>query len=373
MHLLVKSLRGRSIKSPPTRVHLAAHAAPLTHMSPLRTQPPGDRLLQHEGIMAFKKQCRTRPPGGSRSRPSGAAIDVRSSASPLDRDPGRRRAAGLARRERHGLRGLRDGLALCPKRGGSWWVPDGKAAVKIFDSGGGSAHQFGRKGDPARTFKYPLDVTVTNDCHVVVTDAGDRSIKVFDFFGQIRLVVGGQFSLPWGVETTPQNRVVVTDAEAGSLHLLEVDFPEGVLRRTERLQAHLCGPRGVAVSWLTGAIAVLERPLALGAGTCSTTVKVFSATMQLIGQVDTFGLSLFFPSEITASAVTFDHQGNVIVADTSSHAVLCLGKPEEFPVPKPVITHGLSHPVALTFTKENSLLVLDSAAHSVKVYKVDWG
>ncbi|EPY73573.1 e3 ubiquitin-protein ligase NHLRC1 [Camelus ferus] len=250
---------------------------------------------------------------------------------------------------------------------------DGEPPVEIFDSGGGCAHQFGEKGDAAQDIRYPLDVTVTNDCHVVVTDAGDRSIKVFDFFGQIKLVIGGQFSLPWGVETTPQNGVLVTDAEAGSLHLLEVDFPEGVLRRTERLQADLCHPRGVAVSWLTGAIAVLEHPRALGSGACGTTVKVFSASMQLIGQVDAFGLSLFFPSKITASAVTFDHQGNVIVADTCSQAVLCLGKPEEFPGLKPIITHGLSHPVALTFTKENSLLVLDSAAHSVKVYKVDWG
>lgn len=265
------------------------------------------------------------------------------------------------------------GLALCPKTGRIVVVHDGKRRVKIFDSGGGCAHQFGEKGDASQDIRYPLDVTVTNDGHVVVTDAGDRSIKVFDFFGQIKLIIGGQFSLPWGVETTPQNGVVVTDAEAGSLHLLEVDFLEGALRRTERLHAHLCSPRGVAVSWLTGAIAVLERPLPLGPGACSTTVKVFSASMQLIGQVDTFGLSLLFPSEITASAVTFDHQGSVIVTDTSSQAVLCLGKPEEFPVLKPIITHGLSHPVALTFTKENSLLVLDSAAHSVKVYKVDWG
>lgn len=265
------------------------------------------------------------------------------------------------------------GLALCPKTGRVVVVHDGKRRVKIFDSGGGCAHQFGEKGDAAQDIRYPLDVTVTNDCHVVVTDAGDRSIKVFDFLGQIKLIIGDQFSLPWGVETTPQNGIVVTDAEAGSLHLLELDFLEGVLRRTERLQTHLCSPRGVAVSWLTGAIAVLECPLALGTGACSTTVKVFSASMQLIGQVDTFGLSLFFPSKITASAVTFDPQGNVIVSDTSSQAVLCLGKPEEFPVLKPIITHGLAHPVALTFTKENSLLVLDSAAHSVKVYKVDWG
>ncbi|KAM5166114.1 E3 ubiquitin-protein ligase NHLRC1 [Callospermophilus lateralis] len=265
------------------------------------------------------------------------------------------------------------GLALCPKTGRVVVVHDGKRRVKVFDSGGGCVHQFGEKGEAAQDIRYPLDVTVTNDCHVVVTDAGDRSIKVFDFFGQIKLVIRGQFSLPWGVETTPQNGVLVTDAEGGSLHLLEVDFLEGALQRTERLQAHLSSPRGVAVSWLTGAVAVLEHPLALGPGACSTRVKVFSSSMQLIGQVDTFGLSLFFPSRVTASAVTFDHQGNVVVTDTSGPAILCLGKPEEFPGLKPMVTQGLSHPVALTFTKENSLLVLDTASHSVKVYKADWG
>lgn len=261
------------------------------------------------------------------------------------------------------------GLALCPKTGRVVVVHDGKRRVKIFDSGGGGAHQFGEKGDAAHDVKYPLDVAVTNDCHVVVTDAGDRSLKVFDFFGQIKLVVGKQFSLPWGVEITPQNQVLMTDAEAGTLHLLEVDFPEGVLRRIERLQAQLCNPRGVAVSWLTGAIAVLEHPLGM-AGCVNTRMKVFNSTMQLIGQVDSFGLNLLFPSKITASAVAFDHQGNVIVADTSGPAIVCLGKPEEFPTLKPMITHGLSRPVALAFTKENSLLVLDTASHSIKVFKV---
>lgn len=263
------------------------------------------------------------------------------------------------------------GLALCPKTGRVVVVHDGKRRVKIFDSGGGGAHQFGEKGDAAHDVKYPLDVAVTNDCHVVVTDAGDCSLKVFDFFGQIKLVVGKQFSLPWGVEITPHNGVLVTDAEAGTLHLLEVDFPEGVLRRIERLQAHLCNPRGVAVSWLTGAIAILEHPCALGTSSGNNTrVKVFNSSMQLIGQVDSFGLNLLFPSKITASAVTFDHQGNVIVADTSGPAIVCLGKPEEFPALKPMVTHGLSRPVALVFTKENSLLVLDSASHSIKVFKV---
>lgn len=80
-------------------------------------------------------------------------------------------------------------------------------------------------------------------------------------------------------------------------------------------------------------------------------------------------LNLLFPSKITVSAVAFDHQGNVIVADTSGPAIICLGKPEEFPALKPMVTHGLSRPVALTFTKEKSLLVLDTASHSIKVFK----
>ncbi|KAM4834886.1 E3 ubiquitin-protein ligase NHLRC1 [Thomomys bottae] len=265
------------------------------------------------------------------------------------------------------------GLALCPQTGRVVVVHDGKRRVKIFEPAGGCVHQFGEKGDAAQDVRYPLDVTVTHDCHVVVTDAGDRSVKAFDFFGQVKLVVRGQFSLPWGVDTTPQNGLVVSDAEGGSLHLLEVDLAHGVLRRTQRLQAQLCSPRGVAVSWLSGAMAVLEHPSSRETGARHTRVKVFSSTMQLVGQVDTFGLSLFSSSWMTATAVTFDHQGQVMVADTSSPAVLCLGKPEEFPVVRPVVTQGLSHPVALAFTKENSLLVLDAASHSIKVYKVDWG
>ncbi|XP_013359281.1 PREDICTED: E3 ubiquitin-protein ligase NHLRC1, partial [Chinchilla lanigera] len=265
------------------------------------------------------------------------------------------------------------GLALCPRTGRVVVVHDGRARVQVFGAGGAArAQQFGARGGAAHDVRYPLDVAVTADCHVVVTDAGDRAVKVFDFSGQVRLVLGGgRFALPWGVEATPQNGILVTDAEAGSLHLLEANLPEGVLRRSERLHAHLCRPRGVAVSSLSGAIAVLEQPASPGTGPGSTRVKVFSPSMQLIGQVDTFGLSLFFPGRITVSAVTFDQQGNVIVADLSGPAVLCLGKPEEFPVLKPLVTQGLTHPVALAFTKENLLLVLDAASHSVKVYKVD--
>ncbi|XP_044514067.1 E3 ubiquitin-protein ligase NHLRC1 [Gracilinanus agilis] len=262
-------------------------------------------------------------------------------------------------------------MAVCPRSGRVIIVHDGRKRVKVFDCDGICSHQFGEKGEAAQDVRYPLGVTATSDGHVVITDAGDRSVKVFDFSGHHKLVIGGRFSLPWGVQTTQQKEVLVSDAGAGSLHLLVVDFQKGELRRAERLLAHLCNPRALAVSQLTGAIAITEHLLAQGPCPPSTRVKVFSPGLQLLGQVDTFGLSLFIPSKIDVTAVTFDHQGNVIVADTATQAIVCLGKPEEFPVLKPIITQGLSYPVALTYTEDNSLLVLDSGVHAVKVYKTD--
>lgn len=97
-------------------------------------------------------------------------------------------------------------------------------------------------------------------------------------------------------------------------------------------------------------------------------MKIFSAEMDLIGQMDSFGLNLVFSCRIYATAVAFDKEGRVIVTDVCSQAVICLGKPEEFPIFNPLISHGLSYPVGLTYMANNSLVVLDSGDHSIKVY-----
>lgn len=84
--------------------------------------------------------------------------------------------------------------------------------------------------------------------------------------------------------------------------------------------------------------------------------------------MDSFGLNLVFPSRIYATAVAFDKEGRVVVTDVCSQAVICLGKPEEFPIFNPLISHGLSYPVGLTYMANDSLVVLDSGDHSIKVY-----
>ncbi|XP_065523326.1 E3 ubiquitin-protein ligase NHLRC1 [Lathamus discolor] len=260
------------------------------------------------------------------------------------------------------------GVAACRRSGRLAVAHDGKKRIHVFGPGGSCLQQFGERGDAGNDIKYPLDVTVTSDGHVVVTDGGDRSVKAFDFEGRGVLAVREGFCLPWGLDATLDSEVILTDAEAGALYRLTADFKTGKLRKCQMIQSRLISPRGVAVSQASGAIVVIEHLKAQGPNSSSTRVKIFSAEMDLVGQMDSFGLNLVCPSKIYATAVAFDKEGHVVVTDICSRAVICLGKPEEFPIFNPLISHGLYYPVGLTYTANNSLVVLDSGDHSVKIF-----
>ncbi|XP_005421065.1 E3 ubiquitin-protein ligase NHLRC1 [Geospiza fortis] len=237
-----------------------------------------------------------------------------------------------------------------------------------YEDSGFCLRRFGERGDASNDIKYALDVTVTSDGHVVVTDGGDCSVKAFDSEGRGVLAVREGFCLPWGLDATAKSEVILTDSEAGALYRLAADFQRGELKKCQMIRSRLVSPRAVAVCRSSGAVVVVEHLKARGASKGSTRVTIFSAEMDLIGQMDSFGLNLVFPSRIYATAVAFDREGRVIVTDVCSQAVICLGKPEEFPSFNPLISHGLSYPVGLTYTANNSLVVLDSGDHSVKVY-----
>ncbi|NXJ83168.1 NHLC1 ligase, partial [Trogon melanurus] len=260
------------------------------------------------------------------------------------------------------------GVAACRRSGRLAVAHDGKKRIHVFGPNGSCLQRFGERGEADNDIKYPLDVAVTSDGHVVVTDGGDRAVKAFDFEGRGVLAVREGFSLPWGLDATPESEVILTDSEAGALYRLTADFKKGKLKKCQMIRSQLISPRGVAVSQISGAVAVIEHLKAHGPNGGSTRVKIFSAEMDLIGQMDSFGLNLVFPSKIYTAAVAFDKEDRVIVTDVCSQAVICLGKPEEFPIFNPLITHGLSYPVGLAYTANNSLVVLDSGDHSLKIY-----
>ncbi|NXN17203.1 NHLC1 ligase, partial [Indicator maculatus] len=260
------------------------------------------------------------------------------------------------------------GVAACQRSGRLAVAHDGKKRIHVLSPSGSCLQRFGERGSAGNDIKYPLDVTITSDGHVVVTDGGDHSVKAFDFEGRGVLAVREGFSLPWGLDATPESEVILTDSEAGALYRLTADFKKGQLKKCQMIRSHLISPRGVAVSQTSGAVVVIEHLKAQGLNNSSTRVKIFSADMDLIGQMDNFGLSLVFPSKIYATAVTFDKEGHIIVTDVCSQAIICLGKPEEFPTFNPLISNGLSYPVGLTYMANNSLIVLDSGDHSIKIY-----
>ncbi|NXX69392.1 NHLC1 ligase, partial [Spizella passerina] len=260
------------------------------------------------------------------------------------------------------------GVAACPGSGRLAVAHDGKKRIHVFGPSGFCLRRFGERGDANNDIKYALDVTVTSDGHVVVTDGGDCSVKAFDSEGRGVLAVREGFCLPWGLDAAAKSEVILTDSEAGALYRLAADFQRGELKKCQMIRSRLVSPRAVAVCQSSGAVVVVEHLKARGPSKGSTRVTILSAEMDLIGQMDSFGLNLVFPSRIYATAVAFDREGRVIVTDVYSQAVICLGKPEEFPSFNPLISHGLSYPVGLTYTANNSLVVLDSGDHSVKVY-----
>lgn len=260
------------------------------------------------------------------------------------------------------------GVAACPKSGRLAVAHDGKKRIHVYGPSGSCLQRFGERGEAGCDVKYPLDVAVTADGHVVVSDGGDRAVKAFDWEGHGVLAVREGFCLPWGLDATPESDVILADAEAGVLYRLTADFGKGELKKCQVLRAKLSSPRAVAVCRSSGAVVVVEHLKARGPKGSSTRIKIFSADMDLVGQMDSFGLNLFFPSKIYTTAVAFDKEGRIVVTDVCSQAVICLGKPGEFPIFNPLISHGLSYPIGLTYTADNSLVVLDSGDHTVKIY-----
>ncbi|XP_029446588.1 E3 ubiquitin-protein ligase NHLRC1 [Rhinatrema bivittatum] len=260
------------------------------------------------------------------------------------------------------------GLAVCQKLGCIAVTQDGKNRIKLFSMTGACIQQFGEKRDSSNSVRYPLDVAITLDGYLVVTDAGDQSVKLFDFKGRCKLVVRGMFCLPWGVDINPQNEILVTDPEAGALYLLQADFKKGRVIKSQQVHSRLCQPRGVAVCPATGALAIIEHLNTRGEACNKTRVKLFNSNMKLIGQMDSFGFSLLLPSEIHVSGVAFGRGGNILVTDVQNGAVLSLGTAEEFPSVRSLITHGLCYPTSLNCLENESVVVLDSGDHSVKIF-----
>ncbi|KAM4688295.1 E3 ubiquitin-protein ligase NHLRC1 [Discoglossus pictus] len=260
------------------------------------------------------------------------------------------------------------GIAVCKKTGRLIVANDAKKRISVFTMSGKCVQQMGDKSDYINSIIYPTDVAVTLDGYIAVTDTGDRSLKVFNQSGKSMLVVKEPFCLPWGVCINPQNEAIVSDTDAGDLVLVAADFKQGKITKTINIFSNLRHPREIAICQGTGAIIVVEHLTKNSRNSSSTCMKILSSEMKLLRQIDSFGFSLFLPLAMHTTGVTFDQEGNILVADANNRCVICLDKMGESNSLRHVVASGLSYPVALITLADGSVVVLDAGNHSVLVY-----
>ncbi|XP_072316874.1 E3 ubiquitin-protein ligase NHLRC1-like [Eucyclogobius newberryi] len=245
-------------------------------------------------------------------------------------------------------------------------VHDGERRVVVFSSKGEIVNSFGPRGRAARDISYPLDVAVSPLGHVVVTDGGDQAVKIYTSRGSHLITIKATFQLPWGVDTDGSGDIVVSDALAGSLSQIKVDYCSRVTFECRTSVSDLENPRAVACCATTGNIATIEHLKS------DTRLTVFTKDFHVVYQNDSANVGLQFDVCMHVSAVTFDPSGEVIVVDCSHGMVWSLGSPWRGSVPVPLVSANLVRPVAVKCVN-NKLMILDSGEHTVKSYNTESG
>lgn len=262
------------------------------------------------------------------------------------------------------------GIAVSGLSGTIVVVHDGEKRVVVFSPQGRKLHSFGRRGQGSGEICFPVDVAVTPCGHVVVTDAGDKAVKVFSSGGNHVVTVKDSLQMPWGVDTNSSGHILVSDIQAGTLSQVKVDYSHGVALENQTVIADLQHPKAVACCRVTGNTAVMEN---LPDDTPSpgrnqhTRLRVFTEDFHLLYQTDSFSLTLQFTVSLNMSGVAFDRDGDVIVIDSIQGMIWSLGKLLKGPTPTPLVGDHLINPVGLV-SLNNTLVVLDSGDHAVKIY-----
>ncbi|XP_077432413.1 E3 ubiquitin-protein ligase NHLRC1-like [Vanacampus margaritifer] len=259
------------------------------------------------------------------------------------------------------------GLAVMQSSGTVFVVHDGEKRVAVFTPEGKKRHAFGQRGRADEEVCYPVDVAVTPCGHVVVTDAGDKAVKVFTSRGNHLITVKAGFSVPWGVDTDSGGRVLVSDVQAGTLSRIKVDYKHGVMLEVGAVASHLENPKAVACCRATGHTAVVEHVKEDVHSASYSRLTVFTPDFHIRYQTDNLSLSLKASVTINMSAVTFDRNGHLLVADSLQGMIWTFGSLQSGAVFTPLVADNLIRPVGLV-PFNNTLIIVDGGDHTVKIY-----
>ena len=102
--------------------------------------------------------------------------------------------------------------------------------VQVFDSNGTFLRSFGHRGENAGEFKCPVGVAIDKDRNIFVADNGNHRIQIFSWEGRHLGSFGGEGSLdsqlyrPWGLSLDSTGNVIVADT---GNKLIKIFTPDG--------------------------------------------------------------------------------------------------------------------------------------------------
>lgn len=101
------------------------------------------------------------------------------------------------------------------------------ARVQIFDADGKFERTFGKKGNGHGDLSAPKGVAVDSEGHIYVVDAEFDNMQIFNENGQLLLIVGttgeeaGKFWLPTGMYIDHKNRIYVADSHNARVQIFQ--------------------------------------------------------------------------------------------------------------------------------------------------------
>ena len=224
---------------------------------------------------------------------------------------------------------------------------------------------FGKRGLGNGMFQHPHGVAVNDRDKIVIADALNHRVQVFDSNGTFLRSFGhrgenaGEFTFPFGIAIYKNKNIFVTDYENHRVQIFSWEGRHlGSFGGKGSLDSQLLNPRGLSLV-SNGNIIVAD--------TGNKLIKIFTPDGRFVMKIGGQG-SFSFPIHCVQCGEYF------IASDTSEHCIKVFNREGHFQymLGKNGIGNGkFNRPGFLSVTQSKHLLVCDKDNHRMQVFELD--
>ena len=242
------------------------------------------------------------------------------------------------------------GLCIAPN--GNYIITDfSDRTVKVFNRMGQLKVEFGQD-----TLKRPWCATILADGNLAVTDPGDTAVKVFSRAGKfLKKFEFSDLVEPYGITKSSTGDVLVADKGANGIYVFSQDgFLKGSLNSEEPF-----------AEWPQHVVADKDDNIIV-TDYMTHKLKIFSPRGEL--QHEHGGMGTGTAQLMCPQGVCVDNHGHILVADNVNNRVKMLSPDGQFVRDLVTQKHGLDSPEAIAVDRDGNLVVTQGNGE-VKIFK----